>query len=126
MSGGQKQRINIARCIFSDSDIYFLDDSLSAVDAQVGNHIFNSVIGPNGILKNKTRVFVTNSLNFLEMVDEIVYIENGTIVEKGNYKELTEVDSLFSRFIHTYLKTREANSESIDKIHMDQNSLYVI
>lgn len=75
LSGGQKQRISLARCVYSNSDLYLLDDSLSAVgntthyfrkktvkvfltlnqilDAHVGKHIFDSVIGPNGVLKNK-------------------------------------------------------------------------
>jgi ATP-binding cassette subfamily C (CFTR/MRP) protein 1 len=53
LSGGQKQRISLARAVFNDSDIYLLDDSLSAVDVHVGKHIFTNVIGPKGILKNK-------------------------------------------------------------------------
>lgn len=53
MSGGQKQRVSLARAVFSDSDIYLLDDPLSAVDAHVGKHIFEHVIGPNGELKHK-------------------------------------------------------------------------
>lgn len=53
MSGGQKQRINIARCIYANSDIYLLDDPLSACDPNVGKHIFDNVIGPNGILNDK-------------------------------------------------------------------------
>lgn len=53
LSGGQKQRISLARCVYADADIYLLDDTLSAVDSNVANHIFNSVIGPGGILENK-------------------------------------------------------------------------
>ncbi len=53
LSGGQKQRISLARSIYSDADIYLLDDPLSAVDAHVGKSIFEKVIGPDGILKNK-------------------------------------------------------------------------
>ena len=53
MSGGQKQRISLARAVYSNADIAILDDPLSAVDAHVGKHIFDSVIGPNGLLKNK-------------------------------------------------------------------------
>ena len=45
----------MARSVYSDADIYLLDDPLSAVDAHVGEHIFNQVIGPNGLLKNKVR-----------------------------------------------------------------------
>ena len=49
MSGGQKQRISLARSVYSDADIYLLDDPLSAVDAHVGKSIFDQVIGPNGV-----------------------------------------------------------------------------
>ncbi len=57
LSGGQKQRISLARAVYNDSDIYLLDDPLSAVDAHVGKHIFDNVIGPNGILYNKVLVY---------------------------------------------------------------------
>ena len=53
LSGGQKQRVSLARAVYQDADVYLMDDPLSAVDAHVGQHIFNHVIGPEGILKNK-------------------------------------------------------------------------
>ncbi len=53
LSGGQKQRISLARALYSNADIFLLDDCLSAVDAHVGKSIFEKVIGPNGILKDK-------------------------------------------------------------------------
>ena len=53
LSGGQKQRVSLARAVYQDSDIYLLDDPLSAVDSHVGKHIFDKVLGPQGILKNK-------------------------------------------------------------------------
>lgn len=66
ISGGQKQRINIARCVYSKADIFIFDDPLSAVDANVGKQIFESVFGPDGILNNKVviKTFLLN-LNFL-------------------------------------------------------------
>jgi ABC-type Mn2+/Zn2+ transport system ATPase subunit len=53
MSGGQKQRISVARAVYQDLDLYLFDDPLSAVDAHVGKHIFNEVIGREGLLKDK-------------------------------------------------------------------------
>lgn len=57
LSGGQKQRISLARSVYSDADVYFLDDPLSAVDTHVGKHIFEKVIGPQGILRKKVQLF---------------------------------------------------------------------
>lgn len=53
LSGGQKQRVSMARAVYQDQDIYLLDDPLSAVDVHVAKHIFDQVIGPKGVLKNK-------------------------------------------------------------------------
>lgn len=53
LSGGQKQRVSLARAVYQDADVYLLDDPLSAVDSHVGKHIFEEVIGPNGLLKDK-------------------------------------------------------------------------
>lgn len=53
LSGGQKQRVSLARAAYSQADIYLLDDPLSAVDSHVGKHLFDEVIGPNGLLKDK-------------------------------------------------------------------------
>ncbi len=99
LSGGQKQRLNLARALYSGADLYLLDDSLSAVDALVGQHIFNAVIGPHGLLKDKTRLFVTNSLNFLQQADQIVYVEGGRVVEQGAYETLVQGNRPFSHFI---------------------------
>lgn len=56
LSGGQKQRVSLARSVFSDMDVYLLDDPLSAVDSHVGKHIFDEVIGPKGLLKSKVHL----------------------------------------------------------------------
>lgn len=45
LSGGQKQRISLARAVYADTDVYLLDDPLSAVDSHVGKHIFDNLIG---------------------------------------------------------------------------------
>ena len=53
ISGGQKQRVSLARAVYQDTNTYLLDDPLSAVDAHVGKHLFEKVIGPSGMLREK-------------------------------------------------------------------------
>ncbi|KFO27170.1 canalicular multispecific organic anion transporter 1 [Fukomys damarensis] len=109
LSGGQKQRISLARAAYQDLDIYVLDDPLSAVDAHVGKHIFNKVLGPNGLLNSKTRLLVTHSIHFLPQVDEIVVLKNGTILEKGSYSALLAKQGVFAKNLKTF--TRHSDSE---------------
>lgn len=112
LSGGQKQRISLARAIYQNSDIYILDDPLSAVDAHVGRHIFDKVLGPNGLLKDKTRLLVTHSIHFLPQVDEIVLLGNGTIVEQGSYNALLAKKGLFAKNLKTFIKQTSAEGEA--------------
>ena len=56
LSAGQNQRVSLARACYQDSDIYVLDDPLSAADAHVAKQLFNNVIGPNGVLRHRVGV----------------------------------------------------------------------
>jgi len=111
LSGGQKQRVSLARAAYSDADIYLLDDPLSAVDVHVGKSIFDEMLGTNGILKNKTRVFVTNSLNFLPHFDRILMVEEGKVVQEGTYEELTRKPGSFNEFIKLFSTVNQFSSE---------------
>ena len=53
ISGGQKQRVSLARAVYSNAEVYFMDDPLSAVDSHVGKHLFKKVIGNEGLLRHK-------------------------------------------------------------------------
>uniref|UniRef100_A0A4W3JNE2 ATP-binding cassette, sub-family C (CFTR/MRP), member 3 n=1 Tax=Callorhinchus milii TaxID=7868 RepID=A0A4W3JNE2_CALMI len=111
LSGGQKQRVSLARALYSDSDVYLLDDPLSAVDAHVAKHIFDQVIGPEGALKGKTRVLVTHGVSFLPQVDHIVVLVDGRVSEQGSYQQLLERQGAFAEFLHTYAQSEEPNEE---------------
>ncbi|XP_039105180.1 canalicular multispecific organic anion transporter 1 isoform X5 [Hyaena hyaena] len=112
LSGGQKQRISLARATYQNSDIYVLDDPLSAVDAHVGKHIFNKVLGPNGLLKDKTRLLITHSIHFLPQVHEIVVLGNGTILEKGPYSTLLANKGVFAKILKTFTKRTGPEGEA--------------
>ncbi|XP_053750439.1 multidrug resistance-associated protein 1 isoform X1 [Panthera pardus] len=116
LSGGQKQRVSLARAVYCDSDIYLFDDPLSAVDAHVGKHIFENVVGPKGMLKNKTRLLVTHSISYLPQVDVIIVMTGGKISEMGSYQELLARDGAFAEFLRTYASTEQEQSEQDDGI----------
>uniref|UniRef100_A0A8C7RCW9 ABC-type glutathione-S-conjugate transporter n=1 Tax=Oncorhynchus mykiss TaxID=8022 RepID=A0A8C7RCW9_ONCMY len=102
LSGGQKQRVSLARAVYRKADVYLLDDPLSAVDAHVGQHIFDKVIGPKGVLRDKTRVLVTHGMSFLPQADLILVLVDGEITESGSYQELLSRHGAFADFIHTF------------------------
>uniref|UniRef100_A0A673MW86 ABC-type glutathione-S-conjugate transporter n=1 Tax=Sinocyclocheilus rhinocerous TaxID=307959 RepID=A0A673MW86_9TELE len=114
LSGGQKQRVSLARAVYRKADAYLLDDPLSAVDAHVGQHIFNKVIGPRGILRDKTRVLVTHGMSFLPQADLILVLVDGEISERGSYQELLNRNGAFADFIHTFASSdrKECFSEA--------------
>uniref|UniRef100_A0A669QY19 ABC-type glutathione-S-conjugate transporter n=1 Tax=Phasianus colchicus TaxID=9054 RepID=A0A669QY19_PHACC len=107
ISGGQKQRISLARAVYQRSSIYLLDDPLSAVDAHVGQHIFEHVLGPNGLLKDKTRVLVTHMISILHQVDNIVVLVDGMIAEIGSYQELSQRNGAFAEFLQSHNTAEE-------------------
>lgn len=102
LSGGQKQRVSLARAVYSNSDVFLLDDPLSAVDAHVAKHIFDNVVGPDGLLRGKTRVLVTHGISFLPQVDHIVVIVDGKVSEMGSYQELLKQNGAFAEFLRNY------------------------
>ncbi|RDD46633.1 Multidrug resistance-associated protein 5 [Trichoplax sp. H2] len=88
LSGGQRQRISLARALYADKDIYLLDDPLSGVDLDVGNHIFASCIQRS--MAGKTVVLVSHQMQYIKQCDHILVMENGMIVEQGKDSNLLE------------------------------------
>ncbi|XP_064537334.1 multidrug resistance-associated protein 1 isoform X3 [Drosophila montana] len=116
LSGGQKQRISLARAVYHDADLYLLDDPLSAVDAHVGKHIFEEVIGPKGMLAKKTRVLVTHGITFLPQTDKIYVMKMGEISENGTYAELLKNRGAFADFLMQHLQEGEEEEEELNQI----------
>ncbi|XP_078359498.1 ATP-binding cassette sub-family C member 4-like [Oculina patagonica] len=85
LSGGQRARVGLARAIYSDADVYLLDDPLSAVDAKVGAHIVERCL--RGLLGEKLVVLVTHRLRYLQATDRIMVMNNGCIEKETSYTE---------------------------------------
>uniref|UniRef100_A0A668AGE1 Multidrug resistance-associated protein 1 n=1 Tax=Myripristis murdjan TaxID=586833 RepID=A0A668AGE1_9TELE len=112
LSGGQKQRVSLARAVYCNCAVYLLDDPLSAVDAHVGKHIFDKVIGPQGLLKDRTRVLVTHGLSYLPQADLILVMVDGKITEMGSYLELMAREGAFAEFLRTYATADQADNNT--------------
>uniref|UniRef100_A0AAQ5ZNC7 ATP-binding cassette, sub-family C (CFTR/MRP), member 12 n=1 Tax=Amphiprion ocellaris TaxID=80972 RepID=A0AAQ5ZNC7_AMPOC len=100
LSGGQKQRISLARAVYSDKDIFLLDDPLSAVDAHVGKHIFEECVKKE--LQGKSIILVTHQLQYLEFCDDILVLEDGEILEAGNHEDLMTAKGRYAQLISNY------------------------
>uniref|UniRef100_A0A4Y0AUR7 ABC-type glutathione-S-conjugate transporter n=1 Tax=Anopheles funestus TaxID=62324 RepID=A0A4Y0AUR7_ANOFN len=116
LSGGQKQRVSLARAVYNDADVYFLDDPLSAVDSHVGKHIFEQVIGPTGLLALKTRVLVTHGITYLPNTDKIYVLREGEVSESGTYQELMDKKGAFAEFLIQHLQEVSEEEEDLDEI----------
>ncbi|KAL3417771.1 ABC transporter family protein [Phlyctema vagabunda] len=115
LSGGQKQRLNIARAIYFDAPIVLLDDPLSAVDSQVGRHIFNEAI--SGLLQGKCRVLATHQLHVLSRCDRIIWMQNGRIESIDTFDNLMANNSGFVEMLSmtaTHERTDESKVDTVD------------
>jgi ATP-binding cassette subfamily C (CFTR/MRP) protein 1 len=86
ISGGQKQRIAIARAVYNSSDIYLIDDALSALDADVSKKVMRDIF--KGELKDTSRIMVTHKIKLLDQVDRVLLFKDGTIVASGTFDEV--------------------------------------
>ena len=93
LSEGQRARVSLARAVYSNADVYLLDECLSNLSMKVAKSIFHNCI--QGWLKNKTVIMATNLLNLAKYANKIVVMEKGRIVTQGTYEELLENDESF-------------------------------
>jgi ATP-binding cassette, subfamily B, multidrug efflux pump len=93
LSGGQKQRISIARALMKDSDIIIFDDCLSAVDAKTEHEITKNL---NQYLGDKTAVIITHRIITSIHFDQIIVMQDGSIVEQGTHADLLQKQGYYS------------------------------
>ncbi|XP_038064939.1 multidrug resistance-associated protein 4-like [Patiria miniata] len=88
LSGGQRARVSLARALYSDVDVYLLDDPLSAVDPAVGRHLFEKCILHE--MRDKAVILVTHQLQFIDKADKILILKEGKVAGYGTFQELQE------------------------------------
>lgn len=108
LSGGQKQRATLARAILADPECLILDDCLSSVDSQTEQRILH---GFESVLRNKTCILVSHRMAAVKEVDEILVLDQGRIVERGNHESL-----LRARGIYAQMYWRQQVSGDLDEL----------
>jgi len=108
LSGGQKQRATLARALVMDPPVLILDDCLSSVDAQTEAEILN---GLRAILKEKTCLIISHRISAVREADEILVLDEGAIIERGNHDELIRRGGIYAE-----LYQQQRLSEELEQI----------
>ena len=93
LSGGQKQRVAIARALLKNAPVTVLDDCTSALDIETESKIFRSL---EKHFKGRTLVMATHRAVALKDFDEILFLENGKVAERGTFNELMELNGKYA------------------------------
>lgn len=101
MSGGQKQRLMIARALYKDPDLLFLDEATSSLDANNEKFIVSNI---NTLGKGKTIVIAAHRLSTVQNADKIVFIKDGRITEMGTHSELISLKGNYWKLVKNQLQ----------------------
>ena len=96
LSGGQRQRLTIARAILKNPPILILDEATSALDSESEKLVQDAL---NKLMRNRTSIVIAHRLSTIQYADEIVVMEKGAIVEKGNHISLMAKNGLYKKLV---------------------------
>ena len=113
ISGGQKQRISIARAFLKNAPVFVLDDSTSALDVNTEHVVLKNIYEH---FKEKTLIITAHRFSSVVDCDEILYMKDGVITERGTFQELMELEGSFARIY------RVQQEQQADKVNMDDSA----
>ena len=96
LSGGQKQRLSIARAVLKSPPIMVLDEATSALDTESERLV---QVALENMMKNRTSIVIAHRLSTIQNADEIVVLNKGEIVEKGEHNELIKMNGIYKKLV---------------------------
>jgi ATP-binding cassette, subfamily B, multidrug efflux pump len=111
LSGGQRQRVSIARAIIKKPSVLIFDDSLSAVDTITEDLILE---GLTSVMHASTTIIIGHRISSVQAADQIVVLEEGSIVEKGTHAELLKLGRLYADMYHRQLLDETAQHQELE------------
>ncbi len=107
LSGGQRQRIAIARAILKNAPVLILDEATSALDTESERHIQAAL---ENVMQGRTTLVIAHRLSTIENADQIVVIEKGEIVEKGDHQTLLEAGNYYAGLYQKQFNEKPENT----------------
>lgn len=105
LSGGERQRLSIARAILMNPQVLVLDEPTSSLDQQNEREVLQAL---NELMHNRTTLVVAHRLSTIQNAGQILYMENGTILETGTHEELMQKKG---RYCSMYLRMKEGEEQ---------------
>lgn len=96
LSGGERQRLTIARAVLKNPPILILDEATSALDTESEKLVQDAI---NNMMQNRTSIVIAHRLSTIRHADEIIVLQKGEIVERGNHDELLAMDGYYRKLI---------------------------
>lgn len=106
LSGGQKQRVSIARALAKEKNVLIMDDSLSAVDTQTEEEILKNLSADEA---DVSKIIISHRVSTIKDADEILFIEDGAIVERGTHDELVSLGGRYNKLYEDQLLEQKIN-----------------